>query len=255
MTYPKKNSQGLRPFGTLEKVNNIKLEDRWYPTAVTRFELLFGRGILDGMPKDLRKNIAYSLQYLEYLEIQVKELKLSSVIYVMIYKNYIITSMAIIEGIFNYILKATGNWKQKEWELVKTINSNPVNCFEENIKIETNIYKKIDKFNDSMDFESMIKKMETKKLLDIPHDAFPYIKRLKRLRNKVHIQINDYDGDNDWNTFQKIDYLWVKYILYTILTNKNFDNKAVVFILDELKPSTEEIEDLRVDNKSKKKDN
>lgn len=55
MAYPKSNTQGLAPFGTLEKVNNIKLDDRWHPTEVVKFELLFGRGILIEIPKDLKK--------------------------------------------------------------------------------------------------------------------------------------------------------------------------------------------------------
>lgn len=170
----------------------------------------------------------------------------------MIYKNYIITSMSIVEGLFQFILKSTGNWRQKEWELVKKINSNQVECFDEILKVENYMYRKIERVNDSMDFESMIKKVESKKLLDVSHKAFPYIKRLKKLRNKVHIQINEHMGDNDWNTFKFIDYLWMKYILYTILTNSKFDNSEFRNVLKRLKPSVDEIERLKKDIKSKK---
>lgn len=241
MNYPKSNTDGLEPFGTLEKINNIKTDDRWYPTAVQRLELLFGRGLLENIPKDLKKNMVYSLQNLEYLQLQLDELNVSSVIAVMIHKNYIITSMSIIEGLFHFILKSTGNWRTTEWELVKTVKNNPINCFGEIIRIENVVYKKVDKMDESMDFASMIKKIESKNLLDISHSAFPYIKKMKKIRNKVHLQINDYLGDNDWNSIEYLDYLWMKYILYTILTNKKFDNEGVKHLLNNIRPTKEEI--------------
>lgn len=46
----------------------------------------------------LHNNIAYNLQYIEFLEKEFKELHLSSDIYTMVVKNYLITSMSILEG-------------------------------------------------------------------------------------------------------------------------------------------------------------
>lgn len=224
MDCPRKNTEGLSPFGTLEKVNNIRSADRWRPVPVDRFENLVSQGSLSGIPKELRKNIAYSLQYLEYIELQLTELTLHSVIITMLYKNYIITGVSIIEGIFYYLLKSTGNWRQREWELINTAKTNPYSQNGNDFKIENHIYKKIDAVDDEMTLDSMIKKIESKKLIDIPHKGFPYIKRLKRLRNKVHLQINEHPDDTDWYTFNYIDYLWLKYTLYRILTNSNFQN-------------------------------
>ena len=48
----------------LEKNTDVKYSERWHPTAVCRFESVFSRGAYIGMNKELRKNIAYSLQYL-----------------------------------------------------------------------------------------------------------------------------------------------------------------------------------------------
>lgn len=56
----------------------------------------------------LHNNIAYNLQYIEFLEKEFKELHLSSVIYTMVVKNYLITSMSILEGLFTNIIKSNG---------------------------------------------------------------------------------------------------------------------------------------------------
>lgn len=39
-----------------------------------------------------------------------------------------------------------------------------------------------------MDFESMISKIEGKHLLNVEHGVYPALKKLKKLRNKVHLQ-------------------------------------------------------------------
>lgn len=248
MNYPRKNTEGLSPFGTLIRDNNIRYDDRWKPVPIARFEYLVSQGSLCNIPKELKKNIAYSLQYIQYIELQLHELNLHSVIITMLYKNYIITGVSIIEGLFYYLLKSTGNWKQREWELINTVKTNTYTQDGNDFKIENHIYKKIAMTDDEMTLDSMIKKIESKKLIDIPHNGFPYIKRLKRLRNKVHLQINEHPDDTDWYTFNYVDYLWMKYTLYRILTNSKFDNNADVIKF--LKVDREELDRLREDQKN-----
>lgn len=220
------NTKNLRPFGTLEKENNICYKDRWSPNRVALFEDIISHGLLFKIPKNLKKNIAYSLQYIQYLELQLNELNLHSVIIAMIYKNYIITGTSIIEGLFCYLLKSNDLWKQKVWELDNVIKSNEYIQNTEKYKAEIHMYKKITPVDDEMNFDSMIKKMESKKILNIGHKAYPYIKKLKRLRNKVHLQINEHSDDTDWYNFNYIDYLWMKYTLYRILTDESFNNQT-----------------------------
>lgn len=247
MEYPRKNTEGLTAFGTLIRENNIINADRWKPISVSQFEIFVSQGSLCNMPRELKKNIVYSLQYIQYIELQLQELNLHSIITTMLYKNYIITGVSIIEGIFYHLLKSTGNWRQKEWELVQTVKTNTYQSQGDSFKIENQIYKKIDSKDDEMNLDSMIKKIESKNLIDIQHKGFPYIKRLKRLRNKVHLQINEHPNDTDWNTFKEIDYLWMKYTLYRILTNSKFQNDAN--IISFLKVTKEELNILLADQK------
>jgi len=167
----------------------------------------------------------------------------------MIYKNYIITGTSIIEGLFYYLLKSSGLWKQKEWELENVVKSNEYEKDSVKYKVETHMFKKIVSIDDEMNFDSMIKKMEAKKILSVGHKAYPYIKKLKRLRNKVHLQINEHPDDTDWYNFNYIDYLWMKYTLYRILTDKAFNNEIGQRI-NFLKCNNDEIKRLNDDMKS-----
>ncbi|MBW7572491.1 hypothetical protein [Caproiciproducens faecalis] len=212
----------MSDFETLIKKNDICYNDRWSPNLVSTYEYNLSQGTLKGLNHDLRKNIAYSLQYLEYIELQLHELDLHNVIITMLYKTFIITGVSIIEGVFYYLLKSNNLWTQKEWELEKIVKSNGFSFENETRKVETHIFKSIPKTDDEMNLDSMIKKIESHSLIDIPHQAFPYLKKLKRLRNKVHLQINEHPNDTDWWSFNYSDYLWMKYILFKILTNSKF---------------------------------
>ena len=59
----------------------------------------------------LRSNLAYSMQYLEFIEKEIEELKLSDVIYTMLVKSYVVTGMSVLEGLFVNIVKSNGWWK------------------------------------------------------------------------------------------------------------------------------------------------
>lgn len=105
MEYPRKNTEGLTAFGTLIRENNIINADRWKPISVSQFETFVSQGSLCNMSRELKKNIVYSLQYIQYIELQLQELNLHSIITTMLYKNYIITGVSIIEGIFLSFIK------------------------------------------------------------------------------------------------------------------------------------------------------
>ena len=83
----------------LEKNTDVKYSERWHPTAVVHFEAVLSRGSFIGMNKELRKNIAYSLQYLQFLQLEFEEIHWHDVIATQIIKTYIITAMSIVEGL------------------------------------------------------------------------------------------------------------------------------------------------------------
>lgn len=49
--------------------------------------------------------------------------------------------------------------------------------------METGFFEKVEPYEMRMDLDSMIKKVEAKKLLSIEHENFPALKRLRDLRN------------------------------------------------------------------------
>ena len=83
------------------------------------------------------------MQYLQYIEKQLGELELSSVIITMLYKNYIITGMGIVEMLFTYILKTTNNWNTTDWIETQTFKSNPTTLDENQFKTETTLFKNV----------------------------------------------------------------------------------------------------------------
>lgn len=215
-------------FETLLKEKDLKYNDKWAPTSVTQFCKLLRQGILNNIDEPICKNVAYNLQYLQYLDFQMRELKLHSVIYAMICKTFIITSMSIVEAIFYYILKSNNENKTSNEELIFTTKSNKKKCNDDELIIETNIYKIVEPKRVEMSLDSMIKKMEKKGYLDLKHKYFPYLKHFKDLRNKVHIHISEDSlyGTDYWQ-FETADVLFVKYMLLNILTDGNISKKFI----------------------------
>jgi hypothetical protein len=202
---------------------------RWYPQSVDDYKQSIKIPCDTDENKRLNSNFAYSMQYIEYIEKQLDELKLSKVLLTMLYKSYIITGMGIVELLFVYILKSTGNWNQTEWHEFDTFKSNPVNNNGNSYKTETILYKKVPLYDMRMDLDSMIKRIEKKHILTIDHSAFPVLKKLRELRNKVHLQTGDTAYDHDYNSFGIDEIQMMRRILYIVLTAPELCNEAKTF--------------------------
>jgi hypothetical protein len=82
--------------------------DKWTPIEINTYANSLK---IEGDKKfcyALSRDIGYSLQYIEFIQKQLNELRLTDPIIKLLYKSYIITSIGIIESLFTYILK-------KEW--------------------------------------------------------------------------------------------------------------------------------------------
>ena len=93
-------------FYSLLKENDCK---RWNPKSVQSFRnaLKINTSVEHGWL--IYNNFGYNMQYLEYLQKQINELNFySEVIPMMIYKNYIIYAMSIIEALFANLLRSEG---------------------------------------------------------------------------------------------------------------------------------------------------
>lgn len=199
-------------------------KNRWYPTSVERYRIYIKLNMEIEGSEQLRNNIAYNLQYLEYIQKQLDELNLSSVLNKMLCKTYIISGMGIIEGLFTNLLMSKGFWKETVWKRTEKLVSNESLFQSKTIRIETEILEKVDSYKMRMDLDSMIKKVEAKKLLSVEHKNFPTLKRLRDLRNRVHLQQANDKYDTDYFNFNDKEKSEMGNILYLFLTNDTFCN-------------------------------
>lgn len=220
-------------------IKEFNCKDRWYPMSVDCYRdyIKIDTSIKNSV--QLKDNIAYNLQYLEYIQKQLDELKLSSVIYGMLCKTYVITGMGIVEGLFSNLLKSKGEWNYSEWKSKTVIKSNPCKIQGIHTKVHTEIFEKVDSFEMRMDLDSMIKRIEKKKLLSIEHSNFPTLKKLRNLRNRVHLQESNDRYDTDYHNFSRKEKTEMGQILNILLTDETFNNMPQYpniynFLLDDM---------------------
>jgi len=213
----------------METLLKTSIGGHWYPKPVSDYK--DNLKLIWGIPDKhhIRSNFAYNMQYLEYLQKQISELRLSSVLITMLYKTYIIVSIGIIEMLFAGMLKAKKLWKTSSYELLLTTKSNQQKYENRKLKTEVNIYKQVEPYLIDMDFDAMIKKVEDKHLLSIEHSIYPKLKTLKKLRNRVHLQLCNGECDHDYNTFNSKDYEYMKDILHKILTCPEFCRNSEIY--------------------------
>lgn len=236
----------MKDFNTLLDEKDLCYKDRWSPHTVEKYEKFLKDGVLKDMKKSLLKNIVYSLMYLEFLKFELDSLKLHNVVERSIMKIYIIIVMSVVEGVFYQILLGSGKYRKEEWE--QTGRDIHTNVFDDERGTKTkyviSVLSKLDKpILARMDFEEMINRVQEKNLLAMSGRKFPYIKELKRIRNRVHLHIAESDMDTDYWLIERKHYLFSRYILLEILTDKKIgtsDSK----VLDEIQLSEDEFEEL-----------
>lgn len=206
-------------------ISNAIDSGRWYPTDVGTYRREVCQGVLCNMEHYYVSNIAYSLQYLEYLERQLAELRLSSVIWTMVIKNYVITSASIIEIVFYHIVKENGKLKQRLWKQgpLRDVKSLPPLPDGTEQKLSEVIQTKLSSpVVDTPKFESLISIVRDNHLLvDIDMNLHNGLfKTLRKLRNKVHLTTANDGHETDYWSFEISDYLRTKCILFQILTDR-----------------------------------
>lgn len=210
-------------------IRKNRSSSRWCPQSVDKYRGSINIPYDSPEHKRLKNNFAYNMQYIEYLEKQIEELNLTSVLTKMLYKSYIITGMGIIELLFVYILKANDYWKKTEWESVSQFVSNSKEIEGNIIKTETQILKKVSPHDMRMDLDSMIKSVEKKNILSINHNVFPALKKLRELRNRVHLQLGESAYDHDYNTINLEEIQMMRRILFAVLSATEICNDIDTF--------------------------
>lgn len=74
------------------------IRDRWYPNSVIELKdyLLSCKKLNNDLISGFVSNLAYNIQYIEYLRKTLRELNLSTVLKTQTIKSFIITSFSII---------------------------------------------------------------------------------------------------------------------------------------------------------------
>ena len=203
---------------------------RWYANPINKYEGYLGTFIKQNSYLNnkkaigIRKNIAYSLQYLEYLQVSLNELNISTVTTTMLYKSFIVTGASIIEAIFYSVIVSNGQFPKDEWQSVKKINSSQFTHGTDMLKVDTEIFVKLQSPREiEMTFDGMCQKIEKKKLLGHSSSFYAQLKHIRRLRNRVHLHAIEGHFDTDWVNFNNKDFTLMKTILFEILTSALFD--------------------------------
>lgn len=210
---------------SLLRKNDVPSKYRWYPYMVSEYETDLSYGIFDSLNATIKKNIVYSLQYLEYIDLQLTEMQFSESLYCMLYKNYIITAAAIIESVFYHILSYHNKLK---YQLYDKPTLHDVKTYKEGnktfVKVE-GIKEKFDTPKETVqDFHFLIISVLKGKYLNIVDTnlARSYISYCKELRKHVHLHLKQDAWTSDYHTFSHKEYAIVRYVLFRILADPLF---------------------------------
>src|SRR5438270_196630 len=120
----------------------------WCPTLIDKIRVFLRRGIKNDNVLDYRQafvsNIAYNLQYLEFLNHLLTEKNLHATVLNQTQKTFIITGMSVIEAILWYVLCENGMQKTEAWEEIKKLSPLPFKEGKTEFLVHTTILKKRD---------------------------------------------------------------------------------------------------------------
>lgn len=195
--------------------------DRWLPVSVHTHRAFLGKLIVPtaAVPHadGLKSNLAYSLQYLEYLDFTLQDLRITSVLSTITIKNFLIVGTSVIEAILYYVLRTKGLHREKTWQLLRKVVTNEFTVNSYTCRIENQFFQKLPApVEEEMNFDSMLKKVETKRLLGNDEALYKKLNYLRKLRNRVHLQLLEKNLDTDWHNFNNKELSLMKQSLHAV---------------------------------------
>mgnify|MGYP000602843401 CR=1 FL=1 len=219
-------------------------KEKWYPNSIDGLESHLSFLIKENayftssQSKGIRKNIAYSLQYIEFLYRIFKDINLSSVLYTQNIKSFVVHGAAVIEAICNFLVISHGFGNKTYWKSTAKNETNEYKINSITYKNKTEIYQKSETaITEQMTFDQLAKKVEAKKLFGESFPIYSKIKLLRQLRNKIHIHDSEHSSDTDWYNFNNTEYNLVKEVLLEILTSDIFSQSSYIEKFNYLKDS------------------
>lgn len=193
---------------------------------LNNYDNFFGNVIVDNdhftSSYELRRNISYNFQYLEFIDICLYE-KLHSTIKMEFIKTYVIIGVSIIESILYYLIKSKGLHKKNHYKVIGILSSNEKDIKNHKTKIESSILvKQKEAIEEPMNLDGMLKKTENKKLLGADQSVYKELNHLRKLRNKIHLYLIEERLDTDWNSFKSNELQLIKKSLLKIVNSEVF---------------------------------
>lgn len=201
----------------------------WYPASIQNLEqhlselLRSNDYYTNEQIYPMRKNLAYSLQYLQFLNQTILDISLSSVLETQSIKSFLVHGAALIEAIFNYLVISNGFGNQTQWKKVSKHSTPEYELGDIKYKSDIEVFEKLGSpISAQMTFDQLAKKVEKKKLLGNAFTEYSKIKPIRQLRNKIHIHDSDHSYDTDWNNFNQSEFVLIAGVLYRILVSEVF---------------------------------
>ncbi len=142
-------------------------------------------------------------------------------------KSFVVYGASIIEAIFNYLVISTGNGNTTKWQSVKKVSTPQFDLSGVKHKNDIELFKEVGTLiQESMTFDQLAKKVESKKLLGSHFAHYAKIKPIRKLRNKVHIQGVEHVTDTDWWNFNQREYELIRHVLKAVLTSSVFRGRS-----------------------------
>ncbi len=203
----------------------------WYPTPIGKLESLLENAIYKGRGYQhvyaLRKNIAYNLQYIQFQDRILQDIKLSSVLYTQTVKTVVLVGCGVIESILHFMLIVNGAHSITEWTEKVKFKGNQKKIDGSFVKIDNVMYEKLETPQlKHMTFDALIKSAKSNNILGNGQSIYQKLEALRALRNKVHLQVINEPRDTDWNSFNGNHLSDICKVLYAILTSSIFTPTA-----------------------------
>ncbi|WP_338438738.1 hypothetical protein [Synechococcus elongatus] len=206
--------------------------EKWLPKPVHVLEQYLEQFLapIEGFESDqcrgMRKNIAYSLQHLEFISYCLSEINTTSVIYTQNIKTFIIVSCSVIEALFFYLLRSKNKFKTTCWQPSKKLSGQEFKDSDGKTKrVDIEIFEKTSLRYKEMNFDSMCKSIQTGKIIKFENDDFfKNLNYLRKIRNRIHVHIIKNSSDTDYLKINYSDYNLAKGVLSSLMTSELFSN-------------------------------
>jgi hypothetical protein len=202
-------------------------EEPFCPKRVQHYHDYLQQGLPDKVFVKYRRayirNIAYSLQYMEYIRHTISNFPIHVVIESQLIKTFVITGSSAIESILWMLLKGNNLNKKLDWEEIQKRETNKFKDDDQDYKFEVTHYRKLENSIDiEMKFIDMCKRAEKTKMLGVESEVYSKLNHLRKLRNRIHIHSVQHDRDNDFWTFSKNDMALMASSLTSVLQSSIF---------------------------------